>query len=320
MNAELQVWPAYDGFPFWPAFAQGFVVFRLSLIVPAVGQQGSLEETLVSLLTHRPQSCEVVVVCGASYVDQYGLGDEVRFLRVDDRLAKWSSLANAGLSASHGAYTNLVLPGVEVLADWDQAAIDRLQRTSRMGSVSSLMFDDQPEHATVAIAGLDYCVSTPDRRKRLAAQGKRLRLPMRVDGPSASCGFFRRQDLLELGGWDERLPANLADVELAFRLRRQGLASVCDPTSRVILRESAPLQLAHAGARRNEEAAAERMLWSHARQVGIRAWLGYPASWLDLQKAKHRIGSAFQSRPLWTAGDPTASLAKSVPEAGRRAA
>ena len=292
-------------------------MFRLSVVVPAVGCQDSVEESLVSLLTNRPHSCEVIVVCQDDYDDPYGLSDEVRFVRVTDRSPSWVTLANVGVRTAQGAYVNLVLPGVSVLEGWDAPAIDRLQRTARMGSIAPFMFDERDEQSDQAVIGLTYQAARPRRLRCVPISGREQDLPVRVVGPTSHCGFFRRQDLFELGGWDERLPNQFADVDLALRLRRRGLASVCDPGSCVVLREDLDESGSSTAAELRE---AEQLFWSHAGQVGPRAWLGYAVSWLNPTTAPVRLGGVFRSRSSWTDEDFNAATERHLPSTTRRAA
>jgi hypothetical protein len=294
-----------------------------------MGERQSLDDTLVSVLTNRPSSSEIIVVCPANFEDPYGLADEVRFVRVHnestERLA-WPSLANVGVHVAQGAYVNLVLPGVEVLEHWDAAAIERLQRTTRTGAVAPLMLDEREPADRQAIAGLKYAAAEPRRLRRVAAtRSSDSTLPLRIDGPASWCGFFRRQDLLDLGGWDERLLAELADVDLALRLRGRGLASVCDPASCVVLRDDrAASELSHTAQTTSRTLReSEELFWRYVGHVGLRAWIGYAASCVDLTTLPGRVSGWYQRRVAWTIHDFQRSVGRRLlpaPADSRRAA
>ena len=53
---------------------------RLSIIIPYLGSEQRLEDTLVSVLTHRPAKTEIMVVHDGSYPDRYDIGPEVDLL------------------------------------------------------------------------------------------------------------------------------------------------------------------------------------------------------------------------------------------------
>jgi GT2 family glycosyltransferase len=63
--------------------------------------------------------------------------------------------------------------------------------------------------------------------------------PRPVFGASASSAFYRRQVILDLGGFPESFGAYFEDVDLSFRLRWAGWQIVHEPASRVWHRVSA---------------------------------------------------------------------------------
>jgi len=277
-------------------------VFRLSAIVPAIGDESAFEDTLLSVLENRPASCEVIVVCNATFQDKYGLQDEVRLIRVRTARSTWMSLANVGLRVSQGAYTNLVLPGIEVLEHWDAAAIDRLQRTTRTGAVAPLAIDNRTREVHQAIAGLRGA-STGQRVLRLVSPNPDdLWRALRIDGPTSWCGFFRRQDLLDLGGWDERLSEQAADLELALRLRRRGLASVCELSSGVVLRQDVVADSPLSARQRGLEM--ERLFWRHVGRLSWTTTLSYPFSLAAAARSPGlllgRLSVFGRRTPCWT--------------------
>jgi hypothetical protein len=52
---------------------------RLSVVVPATDVTG-LEETLISVLEHRPDNSEIVVALGSPYDDPWNIREEVTFV------------------------------------------------------------------------------------------------------------------------------------------------------------------------------------------------------------------------------------------------
>lgn len=209
------------------------------------------------------------------------------------------SFVNAGVRTAYGAYINIVLPGVEVVEDWDAAAIDRLQRTSHTGAVAPLMLDQRGTNPSPAIAGLKYSIVEP-RRMRRTKNRSADQFPMRIDGPTSNCGFFRRQDLFDLGGWNEHLPCTLADIDLAIRLRSRRLGSVCDPASCVVLRNDLVGQMGTTGCSLRDS---EELFWTHAARVGTKAWLGYAASWVHAAKIPGRLGGVGRRQSHWSVDD-----------------
>ena len=56
-------------------------MLRLSIVIPVLGDQKPLDDTLVSILENRPANCELVVVHNTPYNDPYGLSGEVQFVQ-----------------------------------------------------------------------------------------------------------------------------------------------------------------------------------------------------------------------------------------------
>ena len=54
---------------------------RLSIVIPTPGDTAAMEETLVSVLEHRPDDCEIVVALGCDYADPWNIREEVRFVQ-----------------------------------------------------------------------------------------------------------------------------------------------------------------------------------------------------------------------------------------------
>jgi cellulose synthase/poly-beta-1,6-N-acetylglucosamine synthase-like glycosyltransferase len=202
---------------------------RLSVILPAIGSQQEIEDSLVSILSNRLPASEILVVCGPDYVDPYRMEDEVRFVH-HRHGGNWAAAANHGLALARGTYVAMLLPGTEVVEGWAQVALRRMDSCVQLASVAPLILDENA--ASRGIAGLRFTLG-----------GRRLirttRIPqadgepalVRVDGPCRWAGFFRRQALVEAGGWDASISPEIVDLELAVRLRAAGWQSLCERSS-----------------------------------------------------------------------------------------
>ena len=200
-------------------------MYRLSIIIPAPGaidavdsdEPASFEETLVSVLENRPAHSEVILACDSGYTDPYDLGDEVEFVTATKN--RWTSLANAALMQSRGGFTNILMPGVTVDADWQRSVCDYLSQCT--DSVVGASPQIEYESNSVATAGIKL---TPCGRRRYFRATDAAELPDSdvVFGPCHQAGFFRRDQLLQAGGWNEAIHDEVADIELALRLQSRG--------------------------------------------------------------------------------------------------
>jgi hypothetical protein len=241
-------------------------VCRLSIIIPLCADDEQFEDTLVSVLQHRPRDCEVVVVHAVEYADPYELRDEVRFVRAAQN-ASPVRMVNAGCDAARGEILHVVQPGVLAGDGWTENALksfDDLQ----ICSVAPLVVDAADPDLIVA-AGLRY---TRGGRRMLYGAGRRVsesrRLFQRpILGPALLAGFYRRWVWDAMGGFCEQLDAAWTDADFSLSLKSLGYRSVLDPEC--VLRSSAAT-VRDAGSFRSGYDA-EQVFWRHAAAQG---WLG----------------------------------------------
>ena len=83
---------------------------RLSIVIPAVTGAEALEETLLSVLENRPESCEVIVALACEYDDPWNLRDEVTFVRAPEA-ASTIGCVNLGISSAAGEVIHVLSAG-----------------------------------------------------------------------------------------------------------------------------------------------------------------------------------------------------------------
>lgn len=193
---------------------------RLSIIVPAVGPQSDLDNTLVSVLENRPANTEIVVPHAEKYQDPYGLSDEVRFVASDGDQPL--HLLNVGIQASRGEVIHLLHSGMEVTPNWTASILDRFDAEPDVAAIGSSIKGPSKAH----LAGVRY---------RAGGTAKHVRVKRRqtaeIDGPCIEAGFFRESTLTAIGPFDEELGVHHANADTAAKLRRTGLQSVHEPAS-----------------------------------------------------------------------------------------
>ena len=260
---------------------------RLSIIVPAPNAQGPWEETLASVLASRPTDCEVIVAHAGPYEDPYDLGGEVRFLPAPSNGGVVDCL-NVGIQSARGDVVHLLSEGVVVSEGWVEPALAALAEAEAVAPLVTV----SEEGEMVLAVGVRYLARgakgvLPGRPRRPARWLNKVRPP----APVLVAGFYDRQALLELGGFDTRYGAELADAELALRMATAGYRCTIAEESRVHL-AAIPAEPASFARGR----AAERLFWSAAAQSGWpRSLVGHPflvlAEWA---KNIHRAGGWLQ--------------------------
>jgi hypothetical protein len=241
---------------------------RLTILIPCVGGAAEFDATLVSVLQHRPDDCEVLLVHTQPYDDPYDLRDEVQFLHAgrDGRLAE---LLNEGLAAASGEIVHILGCGMETIEGWTEPALAHFDQAD-IAAVSPMIVDSSGE--SLVAAGIRWTLGgwrrvMASQRLMLAGAGRQRAA---ILGPTLAAGFFRRNVLQALGGLDASLDDRHVDVDLALAIASLNLLTVCEPACRVkstIDQQSQrPRTFAHGKS-------AERLFWRHAETRGKMASL-----------------------------------------------
>ncbi len=239
----------------------------LSVIIPLTGGSEAFERTLLSVLENRPANCEIIVPHPGPYDDPYRLADEVTFsqLPADAEIAQ---LLNRGVDMANGRIVHVLQCGAEVTEGWAAAAMERFADSS-IAAVAPLIVQEGGRR--IVSAGVCYGAGGTRRvahagRKRAPTvkQNRRLRRT-RIDGPSLTAGFYRRDLLLALQGFDTSVGTEFADVDLARSLQTVGYAAALEPDCVVVGGDEAHTRIDSFTRGRN----AQRLFWRHIQAAGL---------------------------------------------------
>jgi len=256
----------------WTFFREQDFVIRLSIVIPLLGDSRRLDDTLVSVLENRPQSCEIIVVHNEPYEDPYQLDGEVRFIEAPHR-ATAAECLNLGLAASRAPVVHVLSCGVEVAHGWSEAAMRRLG-DAEVAAVAALILSAQ-DPARVVSAGLGY---RSEGVAWLLGQG----MPPaalgecrgELCGPDIAAAFYCRSALDEIGGFRSLATGTLTGIDAALELRRLGFRAVFEPGC--VARADGSAATDAIGFRHGRDA--ERLFWRWASAAGrARSLLGHAA-------------------------------------------
>jgi hypothetical protein len=236
---------------------------RLSILIPCLGGAAEFDGTLVSVLSHRPADCEVLVVHREAYGDPYGLRGEVDFVQMAD--ASLVEMVNVGLERASGEVVHVIGCGLEVAEGWCAAALAHFE-DAEVAAVSPAII--AADGTTLVCGGIRYGLGGARREvsdQRLLSPGTG-RLRASVLGPSLVAAFYRRDVLAALEGLDERVGDQLADVDAALAIKALGRLHVCEPNSRLI-QSAKPHNISSNGFA--DGRASERLFWKYAASHGI---------------------------------------------------
>jgi hypothetical protein len=228
---------------------------RLSILIPCLGGAAEFDGTLVSLLQHRPDDCEVLVVHREPYSDPYDLAGEVTFLHAGEA-ETLVELVNLGIESARGEIVHLVGCGLEVEEGWAEPAM-RHFADDETAAVAPVVL--KADRKTVAAAGLMWTMAGTRRVCRSRS--------LTMLGPTLAAGFWRKSVLEALDGLEVPLGDELADVGLGLAIRHLNLKVVCESKSRVFQNENFVEQPAASAAAFGQ--CAERLFWRAATQSGI---------------------------------------------------
>jgi cellulose synthase/poly-beta-1,6-N-acetylglucosamine synthase-like glycosyltransferase len=261
---------------------------QLSIVIPCVRDAVSFEATLASVLQNRPDDCEVFVVQPRAYSDPYQLEGEVVFVQAPAD-AVTADLINLGFQRAAGSIVHVLSCDAEVREGWTTPAVAHFDDPV-LGSVSPLVVT---KHASAVVArGVRY---TPGGRRRVCGATGRLRqnaAAWPVAGPTLTAGFYRREAVLQVGGFCRDVGEVLADVDLALALRTLGWRTVHEPDS--IVTTDQPVPTTGLSLRSGREA--ELLFWRNGAGTGWwQALLCHPGTLLgELVGNLHRPAVVLQ--------------------------
>ena len=209
----------------------------VSVLVPVLDEEAHLERALESMLTQELSGeLEVLAIDGGSTdgsraILERAAAADPRVRVFDNPARRTPNALNIGLRAARGEYVARMDAHTHYPADYLARGIDRLRRGDAAHvSGPQIAEGDGTWSRRVAIA-----LATP-----LGFGGAKFR---RAEGEtevdSGFTGVWRRETVLEHGGWDEGWPVN-QDAELAARIRAAGGRLVCVPemAARYVPRDS----------------------------------------------------------------------------------
>jgi GT2 family glycosyltransferase len=275
----------------------------LSIVVPNFNQSELLVRCLATVVQFAPKKSEILVVDDGS---TDGSADVVSRLFPQVRLCilprngGFCKAANAGIHAARGRIVELLNNDTEVAAGWAEAALTAFDDPS-VGSVAP-MVRQLPHRSRIDSAG-DVLTGYGTARKRGEGKPWRSALwakPVEVVSASASSAFYRREAVLEVGGFPEHFGAYLDDVDLGLRLRRAGYRCIYQPESVVFHWVGQSHKMASRQMLHQVSLNSERMFWGNltAGQIAARAipHVAYIAAILSYKALKGEFAPWFAGK------------------------
>jgi GT2 family glycosyltransferase len=245
---------------------------RTAIVVPNWNGRRWLPGLLASLDAQTTAPDEVVVVDNGS---EDGSVEWLRFrggVRVVElgRNTGFAFAVNRGIEAVDADAVALVNTDVELAPEWLERAVARLASDPGLGAVATKMvLLDDP--ATIDDAGDTLRRDgVAEQRGHRRPDGPRFSEAGEVFAACAGAAVYRREAVLGVGGFDERLFAYLEDVDLGLRLRLAGWRCAYEPVVAKHARHG------------SDSAAAPSIDALVARNTLLLVAKAFPARWLPL--------------------------------------
>lgn len=167
---------------------------RLSIVVPFRGDSNSFESTLVSVLQHLPDACEVIVPHAGNYDDPFDLADEVRFV---ETAASLTNQIGEAAALARGRFVHVISDGYRATPNWTETVLDAFEQhdTGVVAAVVRDADDDEILHAGWTHSRRSACDLVGAGATTLAAMQRRS-----IAGGFLSASFWRRDLLRSLIG------------------------------------------------------------------------------------------------------------------------
>ncbi|MFM7290783.1 MAG: glycosyltransferase family 2 protein [Planctomycetia bacterium] len=212
---------------------------RLSIVIPTPADTAAMEETLVSVLEHRPDDCEIVVALGCDYADPWNIREEVRFVQAPAG-SSLVACVNLGVAASEGEVVHVLAAGWRATEGWTDLPLERFE-DEEVGAVVPLgvAADDRDRVVSAgvrcAVGGRRIDVAADTRWKRTRAAECPPAGASVPQGPVLETGFWRADVLALAGrGFTTACGDAAADADMAITLARSGRRVVLEPHARVV--------------------------------------------------------------------------------------
>jgi GT2 family glycosyltransferase len=245
----------------------------VAVVIPNWNGRRWLPGCLAAVASQEARPAQTIVV------DNGSRDDSVEYLRSEHPEVEVISLpsntgfahaANVGLRAARCPMGALVNNDVVLAPDWLERMTAALRGDDSAASAACKMLELHDQRVVYDAGDVLRRDGVCEQRGRFGPDDGRWDQPGEVFGACAGAAVYRREALLDLGGFDERYFAYLEDVDLALRLRLAGWRCRYEPAVAL-----------HAG-----QGSSERLPGGHLYLVERNTLLlvakFFPARWLPL--------------------------------------
>lgn len=209
--------------------------FHISVSVIIVNWNSGklLAECLRRLELQTVLPAEIWVVDNAS-TDGSGMlvkcSDRVRFLQMDQNIG-FAAGNNRGLARCRGDYVALLNPDAFAEPDWLAQLLEAARKFPSAAAFGSRQLCYEDSDILDGTGDKYHLSGLVWRRRHGMRQQPSDLIPGEIFSPCAAAAMYRRDALLQIGGFDEDYFCYVEDVDLGFRLRLAGYDAVYVPAA-----------------------------------------------------------------------------------------
>ncbi len=197
---------------------------RVAVVIPNWNGRRWLPDCLESIAAQTVAPAETIVVDNGSTDGSLELLSGSPGVRVVSlgRNTGFAFAANRGVEAAGTDLVALVNTDVVLAPDWIERMVRALESDSGAASVACKMVDLRDPDLLYDAGDVLRRDGACEQRGRFERDDGRFDQPGEVFGACAGAALYRRDVVLDAGGFDERYFTYLEDVDLALRLRLGG--------------------------------------------------------------------------------------------------
>lgn len=211
---------------------------RVSILVVAYNSASHLPLCFAHLLEQTCKDFEIILVDNGSRDESLNVAGNYRslfhiaFVEKKENIG-FASANNIGVQMAQGEWIVLLNADAYPEPDWLENLIKAAEQNPQYNFFSSRQIQYNSPHLLDG-AGDEYHISGLAWRRYYNYYEKTYGLQQEeVFGACAAAAMYRREDFLEIGGFDEDYFSYIEDVDLSFRLRLVGGRCLYVPAARV---------------------------------------------------------------------------------------
>jgi hypothetical protein len=235
----------------------------------------AFEETLASLLVHKPEGTEVLIANAAKYSDPWNTAIEGTIFIALDHLSNPMEILNEAILQANGDILHILYPGTEVSALWTKN-ISLLFEQPQLGVVIPCVYDRRKPKR---IFSLGICYK-PEGVLRTIRRAQWEEMTQKRIVPHISAVFFRKKALTQIGLFDTGFIPQISYVDAAMSMLEQDWHITVDQECRITVRP-------------NYLPAANAFTWGVQIERIYFRWFGKNSTWTTLGKHFGSFGIDF---------------------------